>query len=429
MPPGPLDLISPVGTNGAVDQDTGQVPSKRLRITSDVLDHGSGLKDPLVLSSESHSHSREFDIYDFNPNDDTVPRNTAPVSVHPGVGDPPATPTVVEDTVPLDNWQPIVTSTLARKLPTPPSQQGRTSRPSRSGHGDHDSHGITRTRSKEQSGNLSTPRRQSTRKRTTRARPEVIAPNVDLDAILKESEDLGKHAVPDDDVYVSFSKHRHPAISSDTPNTAPAHMQRAGSIGQTATTKVSSAEAPTRASTSSIRETTTSTTVGTDRSSTRPTSVSLPPDSEMNLLPSKASYPTDNSKPPVTSKPLVGVRFWIVKARVPRLACEKWTDGKLQGRSLDTVLEGVSNIIQSSRIRKLKFTLETADKERTYTIMNDAEDEFEEMKQQFSTDMTSAFRKNRNEFKDFHIWIEPIEGEDLARDGEAEVEDALMGDW
>jgi len=61
--------------------------------------------------------------------------------------------------------------------------------------------------------------------------------------------------------------------------------------------------------------------------------------------------------------------------------------------------------------------------------MSDSEDEFEEMVQLFGIDITSAFRKNRDEFKAFNIRIEPIEKEDSARDGEAEVEDALMGDW
>lgn len=419
--PGPPDRTIAVGTNDEVDQNTGLLSSKSVHNTLDTLAHGSAQKVSSAVTTDVSPHLGEFNIYDFGLHEKSLLRSTVLGSVHPLIGEHPKAPIVVEDAVPLDHSQSIATSRLARTSTETPSPLRRTSRQSQVRHGDQDGNGVTSTRNDEKSENPSTPRRQSKRKRATRARPEVVPPDVDLDAILDENDASYQHTV-NDNTYTSFSKHTTPTASQPLKN-PPSDIQRAESTATSTTIKPLNAESPSRASTRSIRETTTSTTVKTDGCSTRPTSVSLPPDSEVN------TYSTESTKPLVTSKPMVAVRFWIIKGRLPRLAYEKWTDGKLQGKSLDFVLEGVSNIIRSSRIRKLKFTLETADKECTYTIVHDAEDEFEQMKQQFSTDMTAAFRKNRNEFKDFHIWIEPIEGEDLARDGEAEVEDALMGEW
>lgn len=419
--PGPPDRTSAVGTNDEGDQNTALLPSKSVHNTLDTLAHGSAQKDSSTLTTDAYPNLGEFNIYDFDLHEKSLLRSTVLGSVHPPIGEHPAAPIVVEDAVQLDDSQPIATSSLARKSNETPSPLRRTSRQSQARHGDHDGNGISSTRHNKKSETPSTPRRQSKRKRTTRERPEMVPPNVDLDAILNDNDAFNQHTV-NDNTYTSLSKYTTPT-ASHPPNNSPSDIQRAESPATSTTIKLFHAEGPSRASTRSVRETTTSTTVKTDGCTTRPTSVSLPPDSQVS------PYSTESTKAPVTSKPMVAVRFWIIKSRLPRLAYEKWTDGKLQGKSLNFVLEGVSNIIRSSRIRKLKFTLETADKECTYTILIDAEDEFEQMKQQFSTDMTAAFRKNRNEFKDFHIWIEPIEGEDLARDGEAEVEDALMGEW
>ncbi|MCJ1363006.1 hypothetical protein MMC16_002112 [Acarospora aff. strigata] len=262
----------------------------------------------------------------------------------------------------------------------------------------------------------STPRRASKRKRTTRDRPGLVPVDVDLDAILNECDDpIARECTHRNHASASISR----PIKSASAATPYSFEAPAMSFINLESDTETSTGAP---GTTGVRRE--EETADTDLKTAVHQNIS-----ETRYHPAKTLDSSESDKPPASSKPMVGVRFWIIKARLPRFVSEKWVDGKLQGKSLDSVLEGVSNISGSTRIKELRFTLETADSERTYTIANDAEDEFEEMKQQFSTDMRAAFRKNRNEFKDFEIMIEPIDGEDLAKDGEAEVEDAVMGDW
>ncbi len=304
------------------------------------------------------------------------------------------------------------------QIPTSESRRPKKRRSSHDGDDIADSSGCG------QSEPPCTPRRTSKRKRTTRNRPDLVPPHIDLEAILNE---------PDNPVAPESIRRPDPPASS-----------RKSMMSATATAR---GNADLRPTTPIHHDPPSQTTVRASHSRTGADEANVTVEkgrydhdtnqfkgvhhtlSKIANHPVKEPSPSNSSKPPASSKPLVGVRFWIIKARLPRLVCEKWMDGKIQGKSLESVMEAVSNVAQSTRIKELRFTLQTADQERTYTIPSDAVNEFEEMKRQFNSDITVAFRKNRNELQDFEIWIEPIDREDCAKDGEAEVEDAEIGDW
>lgn len=283
--------------------------------------------------------------------------------------------------------------------------------------------GLTSTPTKKHFEGPDTPRRTSKRKRVTRNRPDVLLPE-ELDAILDEDEEpVTKHGASVTTSVTSPSKSSYPAVSSALLDIL-LSKQRITSNPLPASTEVRISNPVNH-----TLEKAEKVPGELDKSDTQPAVVVVQPQSEIASHLVKIPCSSESNKPAVTSKPLVGVRFWIIKARTPRYNCEKWIDGKLQGKPLDSILEEVSKITQSRRIKELKITLETVDMERTYRITSTAVDEFEEMKLQFSADMSAAFKKNRNEFKDFHIWIEPVDMEGSAQDGDAEVEDAVMGDW
>ena len=137
---------------------------------------------------------------------------------------------------------------------------------------------------------------------------------------------------------------------------------------------------------------------------------------------------SESNKPNRTPADKIGVVFHIIKARVPRLRTVKWVEGKLGGKSLESVIESIAQIVESDQIEKLHFTLQTWEKDAEVTILKGDEVEFERLKNDYKKDMREALDGNTKQGEDFKIWIEPIlsgerASERLATDSQTEVPD------
>ena len=139
------------------------------------------------------------------------------------------------------------------------------------------------------------------------------------------------------------------------------------------------------------------------------------------------SVPQVGTKPP-TSRPKIRVEYNLIKAREPCLFLLEWEDGKFAGRSLQSVIESISNIVGRGQIESLICTLYTPDINRQITIRKDAETKFENMKRQYSEIMVSSYRKFGQE-KAFEIQIEPTYGDVGRNKPSLDVEIVDMDEW
>src|SRR5205809_6749183 len=150
---------------------------------------------------------------------------------------------------------------------------------------------------------------------------------------------------------------------------------------------------------------------GPDQEGSNNSSQYLETSSRASAEPSKSGN-TDSlqlGRPRTELKSHVEVIFWIIKAREPRLDCERWRDGRLRGKSLSFFLEGASEITKGGRdrIEELKCTLQTFEKKITDTIRRDDTKAFESMKSHFIREIMLTWEEHRNGKQDFEIWVEP----------------------
>ncbi|KAH0541550.1 hypothetical protein FGG08_003962 [Glutinoglossum americanum] len=165
----------------------------------------------------------------------------------------------------------------------------------------------------------------------------------------------------------------------------------------------------------------------TEGSGTKDTQQTAP---EIGITIPKALNVEGNRKAAASdSKSRVEVDFWIIKNRKPRLVRERWREGMLRGKSLSFFIEGASKVTQSRCIEELKCTLQTRETQVIETVHKSDEKAFEVMKNSFTSEIKKVWEKDRNGKENFEIWIEPIYGDDLSADGEAEVEDLELGDY
>ncbi|MCJ1386198.1 hypothetical protein MMC17_009324 [Xylographa soralifera] len=178
-----------------------------------------------------------------------------------------------------------------------------------------------------------------------------------------------------------------------------------------------------------------------------PNDTSIPPPIETDspqttTAPSKAQYklplaeagreqktqsvPQVQSKPP-TSRSRITVEYRIIKTRTP-LHLSYWEDGKFAGRSLQSVIESISKIVGRDQIESLICTLYTPGMNMDFTIRNDAEAMFENMKRQYSEIMVSSYRRFGQE-KPFEIHIEPTYSDKRRDESSLNLEPIEMDEW
>jgi len=121
----------------------------------------------------------------------------------------------------------------------------------------------------------------------------------------------------------------------------------------------------------------------------------------------------------------VVVQFWILQARVPRMAWKQWADASLSAQTVTTVFQAVDEHSRFRSVKAADVKFQTDEQLWTYSIKEDDPDHFDDMKRFITATIKATLRKNRNNNRDFMVYIEPIgveETPDEETAGEAEDE-------
>ncbi|KAI9879189.1 MAG: hypothetical protein M1830_009264 [Pleopsidium flavum] len=119
--------------------------------------------------------------------------------------------------------------------------------------------------------------------------------------------------------------------------------------------------------------------------------------------------------PPESNDPLspsrrsrIVVQFWILQARVPKVAWKQWANPSLSAQTVTTVFQAVNEHSQFRNVKAADVKFETDEQLWTYSIREDDPDHFDDMKRFITAKIKATLRKNRNNNKDFVVNIEPI---------------------
>ena len=127
-------------------------------------------------------------------------------------------------------------------------------------------------------------------------------------------------------------------------------------------------------------------------------------------------------------RPEFEVKYYIVKSSPSRVNLTKWKDGKFAGRSLQSVIDGISKIVGRGQIESLKCTLYAPEISMDVTIEKDNETEFESMKLEYRKMMWSSYQ-NLGPKEYFEIRIEPTYSDEKRDESSSDSEMNEEDEW
>ncbi|CAF9922684.1 MAG: hypothetical protein ALECFALPRED_002144 [Alectoria fallacina] len=104
-------------------------------------------------------------------------------------------------------------------------------------------------------------------------------------------------------------------------------------------------------------------------------------------------------------EPGVQIQYFIIKARTTRLSYTRWPEGTLRDKTLGSIFDEVARYTSKTKIRKIRFKLDTSRAEIEYPIRRGDENTFDDMKRDFDDEELRVDKKNGNTV--FKIWLEP----------------------
>jgi len=140
----------------------------------------------------------------------------------------------------------------------------------------------------------------------------------------------------------------------------------------------------------------------------RQTSQTLEPEPVIGTTIIEQSPTQSNVTSSPVRKPRIAVRLWILVARVPRVAWTQWADASLNAQTVTTIFQTVDEVSQFRNVDTAHVRFETDEETWKYTIRKDDPHHFEDMKVSVTAVIQATTRKNRNNNKDFKIYIEPV---------------------
>ncbi|KAI9819256.1 MAG: hypothetical protein M1827_007412 [Pycnora praestabilis] len=113
----------------------------------------------------------------------------------------------------------------------------------------------------------------------------------------------------------------------------------------------------------------------------------------------------------VGRKSPVVVKLWVLRTHTPRKAWKRWIEGSIRSHDASSMFRAVLPLTEICNVQALDVTFMTAEQEWDFTIPQNGDAEFEDMKKHIREKMAEAIARNGNSSKDFEIFLEPIGSE------------------
>ncbi|KAL8742013.1 MAG: hypothetical protein Q9190_005447 [Brigantiaea leucoxantha] len=151
-------------------------------------------------------------------------------------------------------------------------------------------------------------------------------------------------------------------------------------------------------------------------------------DTMQQTVTSESSASAKPTRP--TSSPIIATEWIVVKTRSPVLRKVRWNEGKLTGKTLESTMQSITEIVEKDNIEKVRWTLITREGEYEITVAKDDEPGFENMKKAFSKEMMKTLERHQKFGQNFEFWIEPVYAETGLYDGSSgSMEEQMLPEY